>query len=85
MLSAIVGSMVAAIGLAMTGYTAEGAQVGLSDGVKTAITNLFAYGPSVMSIISCIIFLAYPLTEKKMEELRAAKAAAAEAEAGAEA
>ena len=71
MLSSIVGSMVAAIGLAATGYNAQAA---LTPEIAAKMTNLFAYAPAVMSILGAVIFIAYPLTEKKMAELKAAKA-----------
>ena len=83
MLSAILGSMVGSIGLVAVGY--DPATFAGQAEVINGVTNLFAFGPSLMSIISAIIFFFYPLTEKYMMKMRAEKeakeAAAAEAEA----
>ncbi len=67
MLSAILGSMVGSFGLVAVGYNSAEA---LTPAVAEGITNLFAFGPSVMAIVSAAIFFAYPLTEKYMEKLR---------------
>ena len=35
------------------------------------LQNLYIWGVAIVSVISALLFLLYPLTEKKMEELRA--------------
>lgn len=71
MLAGILGGMIGSFGLVAVGYNAA---VEMTPAVANGLTNLLAFGPSALSLLSCIIFAFYPLTEKYMEALRAEKA-----------
>ncbi len=67
MLAGILGGMIGSFGLVAIGYNAA---VPMTDAVANGLTNLLAFGPSALSLLSCIVFFFYPLTEKYMENVR---------------
>ena len=66
-LSSVIGAAIAAFGMVAVGFdvtavTAEGI---------LGLQNLYIWGVTIVSVISALLFFLYPLTEKKMAELRA--------------
>lgn len=64
--ASVLGSVIAAFGLVAIGFNA--AQV--TTEVVERLSRLFIYGVSIPTLVSSVLFFAYPLTEKAMDELR---------------
>jgi Na+/melibiose symporter-like transporter len=69
-LGSVISTMVASFGLAAIGYT-KGAQPTAQ--VLSGITNLMAFGPAIVCIISCICFIWYNIDEKQLDAYRVQK------------
>ncbi|MBR2790192.1 MAG: MFS transporter, partial [Eggerthellaceae bacterium] len=65
--SAVIGAAVAAFGMVAVGFDVSAVTAAGIQGLQ----NLYIWGVAIVSVISALLFLLYPLTEKKMEELRA--------------
>lgn len=72
-LSSVIGAALASFGMVAVGFNPQAASPESIMGLK----NLFIYGISGISLISAVLFLLYPLTEKYMEDLRAKNASQA--------
>ena len=66
-LSAVIGAALAAFGMVAVGFDVAAVT---PEGIL-GLKNLFIWGLTIISAISAVLFLLYPLTEKKMEEYRA--------------
>ncbi|MBR3257597.1 MAG: MFS transporter, partial [Eggerthellaceae bacterium] len=65
--SAVIGAAVAAFGMVAVGFDVSAVTAAGIQGLQ----NLYIWGVAIVSVISALLFLLYPLTEKKMAELRA--------------
>ena len=65
--SAVIGAAVAAFGMVLVGFDVSA----VTEAGIQGLQNLYIWGVAIVSVISALLFLLYPLTEKKMEELRA--------------
>ena len=66
-LSSVVGAALASYGMVLVGFdTAAVTEAGVA-GLK----GLYIWGIGGLSLVSAVLFMLYPLTEKYMEELRA--------------
>ncbi len=70
-IAAVLGAAVATFGMVAVGFDVTAVT---PEGVL-GLKNLFIWGLAIISVISGLLFLLYPLTEKKMDELRAEYAA----------
>lgn len=64
--ASVLGSVIAAFGLVVIGFDATN----VTPGVIESLSHLFIYGVSIPTLVSSVLFFAYPLTEKAMDELR---------------
>ncbi len=71
-LSSVLGAALASFGMVLVGFDAQAVTEAGIAGLK----GLFIYGLTGLSLVSAVLFLLYPLTEKYMEELRAKHAPA---------
>ena len=69
-LSSVVGAALASFGMVIVGFEATAPTAAGIAGLK----GLYIYGLTALSLISAVLFLLYPLTEKKMEEIRSGAA-----------
>ncbi len=65
--ASVLGSVIAAFGLVAIGFDAAA----VTPDVIEKLSRLFIYGIAVPTLVSSVLFFAYPLTEKYMDELRA--------------
>ncbi len=75
-IASVLGAAVAAFGMVAVGFDVSAVT---AEGIL-GLKNLFIYGLTIISAISGLLFLLYPLTETKMDELRAEHAAKQEQE-----
>jgi len=68
--ASVLGSIIAAFGLVAIGFDATN----VTADVVGRLSNLFIFGISIPTLIASVLFFAYPLTEKYMDELRAENA-----------
>lgn len=70
-LSSVVGAALASFGMVLVGFdVAAVTEAGIA-----GLRGLYIYGLGGLSLVSALLFLLYPLTEKYMEDLRAKHAA----------
>ncbi len=69
-LASVIGAAVASFGMVAVGFDVQAVT---AEGIL-GLRNLYIYGVVIVSVISALLFLFYPLTEDKMAELRAAAA-----------
>ena len=67
--ASVLGSIIAAFGLVAIGFDASN----VTPDVVERLSQLFIYGVSIPTLVASVLFFAYPLTEKYMEDLRAQK------------
>lgn len=67
-----IATTIASFGLAAVGYDAT-AEV--TDKVIGGITNLMAFGPAAVCVLSAVVFIFYKIDEKELDVFRAEKAA----------
>ena len=65
--ASVLGSIIAAFGLVAIGFDASN----VTPDVVERLSQLFIYGVSIPTLVASVLFFAYPLTEKYMEDLRA--------------
>ncbi len=63
---------IASFGLAAVGFSA---QAEVTPAIIGSITNLMAFGPAAVCVLSALIFIFYKIDEKEVDEYRAQKAA----------
>lgn len=68
---------IASFALVAAGYDATAE---MTDGVIKAITNLMAWGPAAVCILSAVVYIFYNMDEAKLDEFRAERAAKLAAE-----
>ena len=68
------GGIIASFGMVVVGFDAAAP----TPASITGVANLMTFGAAAVSVLSAVIFIAYPLTDKYMADLRAEKAAKAE-------
>ena len=73
----VLGSMISSFGLAALGYQAGTVP---SETVLKGMINLLAWGPSAVCLIAAVIFMFYKIDDKALNEWRAERDAAKEAE-----
>ena len=66
-IAAVIGAAIASFGLVAVGFDPAAIT---PEGVL-GLKNLFIWGLTIISVIAAVLFLLYPLTEKKMDEYRA--------------
>ena len=71
-ISSVVGAALASFGMVLVKFDPMAATEAGIAGLK----GLYIYGLAGLSVVSALLFLLYPLTEKYMEELRAKHAPA---------
>lgn len=70
-LSSVVGAAIASFGMVLVKFDAAA----VTEAGIAGLRGLYIYGLGGLSLVSAVLFLLYPLTEKYMEELRAKHAA----------
>lgn len=65
-LSSVVGAAIAAFGLVVIGFEATA----VTPAAIAGLSNLFIFGIGGLTVLAAVLFFAYPLTEKYMEDLR---------------
>lgn len=70
-LSSVVGAALASFGMVLVGFDVQA----ITEAGIAGLRGLYIYGLGGLSLVSALLFLLYPLTEKYMEELRAKHAA----------
>ena len=66
-IAAVIGAAIASFGLVAVGFDPSAIT---PEGIL-GLKNLFIWGLAIISVIAALLFLLYPLTEKKMDEYRA--------------
>lgn len=69
-ISSVIGAALASFGMVAVGFNPQAATPASIEGLR----NLFIYGIGGISLVSAVLFLLYPLTEKYMADLRAKNA-----------
>ena len=71
-ISSVLGAALPSFGMVLVGFNPQAAtEVGI-----VGLRGLYIYGLTGLSLVSALLFLLYPLTEKYMDELRAKKSQA---------
>lgn len=71
-ISSVLGAALASFGLVLVGFDPQA----VTDAGIAGLRGLYIYGLAGLSLVSALLFLLYPLTEKYMEQLRAKKSEA---------
>jgi len=66
-LSSVLGAAIATFGLVAIGFDAAA----VTPEAIAGLSNLYIFGIAGLTILAAVLFFAYPLTEKYMDELRA--------------
>lgn len=73
-ISSVIGAALASYGLVLVGFDPKA----VTEAGIAGLRGLYIYGLGGLSLVSAVLFLLYPLTEKYMEQLRAKAAAKTE-------